>query len=160
MKTKFLFPHACKKFGWIIFIVGIVLFFLGEYIFKTDSPNFLDATVLAFITDGKNSSLAFFQIVKSNLLNEIQYSFIIIGGILVAFSKERKEDEFIMQTRLDSLLWSLFINYAIILFCVLFIYGAVFIIVVLISTFSILFVFIARFHYVLYKNKRISHGEE
>ena len=41
---------------------------------------------------------------------------VLVGLFLIAFSKEKIEDEQIVQFRLDSLRWAIYLNYAILLF--------------------------------------------
>ncbi|MBV8389438.1 MAG: hypothetical protein JO080_06540 [Mucilaginibacter sp.] len=43
------------------------------------------------------------------------------GLFLVAFAKEKIEDEQIWQIRLDSLRWAIFVNYLVIIICLVFI---------------------------------------
>jgi len=60
---------------------------------------------------------------KVNLTNTIIGILFILGAVMVAFAKEKHEDEFIAKIRLESFLWATYINYAILLFSFLFFFG-------------------------------------
>jgi fatty acid desaturase len=74
--------------------------------------------------------------------------------VLVGFSKEKEEDEFIRELRLSSLLWAVLISYALLLLAFLTIYGFAFFSVMVYNMFTVLVIFIIRFHYLLYKNAK------
>jgi hypothetical protein len=59
---------------------------------------------------------AFFKFIENSILDEILTIGIIVGGILVGFSKLKEEDEMISKIRYESLVWATYLNYAIILF--------------------------------------------
>jgi len=114
--------------------------------------------MFAIYSDWFLGDKAIFGLVKDNISNEILGILCIIGAILVAFSKEKYEDEFIAKIRMESLVWATYINYAILILCILFFYGFGFMYVMIFNMFTILFLFIVRFYYLLYKsNKSISH---
>jgi len=158
MKTKFLFPNRFKRIGWIILIPSTILGILFLY-FDYYELKFLDLKVFAIYSSGDffgGSTIMGF--VKNNFTDEILGILFLIGAMFVGFSKEKQEDEFIVKTRLESLVWATYINYAILLFCFLFFYGTSFLNVMILNMFSILIFFIIRFHYILYKtNKTLSH---
>ena len=79
---------------------------------------------------------------------------------MVAFSKEKHEDEFVAKTRLESLVWAIYVNYAILTLCFLFFFNMEFLLVMIFNMFTVLIFFIIRFYYVLYKsNKSLSYEE-
>lgn len=158
MKTKFLFPNRFKRIGWMLLVPTTILGIL--VIFNDFELKFLDLNVFAIYSGGGffSGSPDIMEIFKDNLTNEISGILFIIGAIFVAFSKEKHEDEFIGKTRLESLVWATYINYAILIFCFLFIYGEGFLKVMILNMFSILIFFIIRFNYILYKtSKSLSH---
>jgi hypothetical protein len=97
---------------------------------------------------------------KNNIFNELTLILIIIGGLLVAFSKTKQEDEYISKIRMESLIWATYVNYGVLLFTVLFIYGMPFFNVMIYNMFTVLIFFILRFHFMLYKSKRQLRYEE
>jgi len=95
MKTRFLFPYWCRYLGYAG-IVGHVPVTLFWKVMDMDGP-------------GNPHS--------GDLFNHHHVMFIFttllmtVGLFLVAFSKEKIEDEQISQLRLDSLQWAVYFNY-------------------------------------------------
>lgn len=151
MKSNYLLPYRFKTIGWFIFIIGIVLGFISFFIVK--EPAFLDCKVFALSELEFLGKQKFFEFVENNIFDEIISVFIIVGAIFVAFSKEKQEDEYISKIRLESLLWATYINYFILLFTIVFLYGGTFFWVMIFNMFTILFVFLIRFKWALWKFK-------
>jgi uncharacterized membrane protein len=80
--------------------------------------------------------------------------------MFIGFSKLKSEDEFTIKLRLEALLWAVYINFAIFLLSVIFIYGMVFIQIPLFSSLAFLVLFIVRFNYVLYQSKKLGSYEK
>lgn len=156
MKPKLLFPNQFKRIGWFILVPSTILGILN--LFFDFELEFLDAKVFyiyseSFLNPG--NTLGFDS---NNITNEIVGILFIIGSIFVAFSRESHEDEFIAKTRLESLVWATYANYAILIFCFLFFYDFGFFYVMIFNMFTILIFFIIRFYYILYKtNKSLSY---
>ena len=81
-------------------------------------------------------------------------------AMFVGFSKEKREDEFIAKLRLSSLLWAVWVNYVLLLFAFLFVYGTSFLTVMIYNMFTVLIIFIVRFNYILYKNAKSVSDEK
>ena len=159
MNTTILFPHWFKKMGWYILVPSMVLGICNMLdLLKFD---FLDqATTFAIYSDEIVGPKSTFQWIKNNLTDEILTVLNIIGAIFVAFSKEKQEDEFMVKLRFEALVWSVYINYAVLVFFVIFFYGISFWYVMIFNLFAILFLFIFRFNYLLLKSKKsLSHEE-
>jgi hypothetical protein len=156
MKTKLLFPNRFKRIGWILLVPSTILGIL--IIFFDFSFEFLDLNVFAIFSDSFFGPDTIFGFEKNNITDEITGILFIIGAIFVAFSRERNEDEFIAKTRLESLVWATYINYAILIFCFIFFYSTGFFLVMIINMFTILIFFIFRFYLILYiTNKSLGH---
>lgn len=157
MKTKILFPNHFKRIGWIILIPSAILGVLS--VFDVIKFGFLsNVKMFAIYSDDFPGSSIIFGFVKNNISDEILGIMCIVGAILVAFSKEKHEDEFIAKIRMESLVWAIYINYAILILCMLFFYSIGFLYVMIFNMFTILIFFIIRFYYQLYKsNKSMSH---
>ena len=129
---------------------------VGLYmIFSSFEPAFLDMKVPAFFVD----NLMFdenhlFDFIEDNLLNEILGALMIISSLLVAFSKEADEDEFIANIRLESLVWATYVNYGVLLIALFLIYGYSFFLLMIFNMFTILLFFILRFNWILWKTKK------
>ena len=101
-----------------------------------------------------------FAMAENNVLNEIIGVILIISGLMVAFSKEKQEDEFISKLRLESLVWATYVNYAVLLVSMLFVFGISFLWVMIFNMFTILLFFIVRFNWQLRKLNKIVENEE
>src|ERR1700749_487378 len=104
MKTRFLFPHKWMIRGLIIFIIGVIAHFINQS--STDPVGTFHKLYPSFI--GIDTQL---------LASDFEYLSLVIGLLLVAFSKEKIEDEQIWQLRADSLQWAIYVNYGIFIIC-------------------------------------------
>jgi hypothetical protein len=126
----------------------------GWFIINFDiEPEFLDFEVPALFVDEIFGEKFMFGLTQNNILNEIIGVALIICFLMVAFSKERQEDELIEKIRLDSLVWATYANYAVLLFSMLFVYGISFFWVMICNMFTILLFFIIRFNWQVRKLK-------
>ena len=158
MKLNYLFPNKYKKIGWLILIpsaiIGLITLILDF------EPNYLNFNVPALFIDEFFSDMHFIGIINNNVLNEILGVLIIFSSLLVAFSKEKSEDEYISKIRLESLVWAVYLNYAILLITFLFIFDLSFLWVMILNMFTILLFFIIRFNRQISKLKKSAHYEE
>ncbi|MBC5993422.1 hypothetical protein H8S84_11295 [Pontibacter sp. SD6] len=113
-----------------------------------------NATVFAIYDGGLFEANKVMALVENNVFDELVGIAAIVGGLLAAFSKEKDEDEYIAQIRLESLLWATYINYGFLLFSILFIYGSGFYQIMIFNMFTLLFIFLIRFNFILYKSAR------
>lgn len=158
MSNNLLLPNKYKLFGWCLLIpatiVGVILTFTGFEAFP------IKGTVFAIFNDeifGKSQFMAF---IETNVTNTVTGILFIIGAMLVSFSKEKMEDEFISKLRLSSLLWAVWVNYFLLLLSFVFVYGGAFLNVMVYNMFTILIIFIIRFNYILYKNSKTMSDEK
>lgn len=158
MKTNFLIPHRYKKLGWFILIPSTIIGLLVTiYDFE---PEILNLKVPALFIDefmGEKKNIGF---TENNWMNEIMGILIIISSMMVAFSKETIEDEFISKIRLESLAWSVYFNQAVLLISILFIYDLAFFWVMIFNMFALLWFFIIRFTYLKNKLQILPENEE
>jgi hypothetical protein len=152
MKTRFLLPNRCKLIGWILLIPSAVLGYF--VIFSEFELKFLEMKVFTIYSSGPApwdpGGKPGFE--SHNLTATIAGILFLTGALMVAFAREKNEDEFISRKRLESLLWAAIINYTILMFCFLFFYGFGFMYVMIFNMFTILILFIIRFNYVLYRS--------
>lgn len=157
MKSTLLLPNKFKKLGWLILLPSTVF---GLFISITDYElSWLNAKVFAFLNSDLGS-FQYFKVVDNNITNELVAIMFLIGGLLVTFSKEKNEDEYISNLRLNSLLWSVLVNYGLLLFAFAFMFGFSFLHVMLYNMFTTLIIFIIRFNYILFKNSKFSSSEK
>ena len=98
---------------------------------------------------------AYFSIIKTNVENELASVLFLISAMLVAFSKAKNEDEFIIKIRLESLVWATFFHFRILLIEMLFVFNLEFFTFMVFNMFTLLIIFIVRFNIALYKSKTI-----
>ena len=155
MTTSYLLPYGYKKFGWILFICGLLF---GGYLWFNDyESEILTTKVFSIFHEAIfDSNDGFFKVIENSIADEIAALAIIIGGLLIGFSKERIEDEFIYKLRKDSLAWSIIFNYSLLLFTIVFIYDLSFFHVLVFNMFTPLIFFICRFNFL----KRKYHGSD
>jgi len=102
MKPQFLFPTWCRWLGLALFLVHLpVILIFKSYDLHSD-PN--DAGMFSV----------------SHVFFVVTIVLMVSGLFLIAFSRERIEDEQIYQLRLSSLRWAIFANYAILIVCLVF----------------------------------------
>lgn len=157
MKSRLLFPHKYKLLGWFLLTGGLalgVILLFNEY----EYPKW-EIDVFPLLGEKDIFSLSPLKWGKNNVSDEIASILLIIGGILVSFSKTRDEDEYISKIRMESLIWATYVNYIILIFAVLFVFDYTFFNVMIWNMFTVLLFFMIRFHYVLYKSKKIIEDE-
>ena len=156
MHTRLLFPHPYQALGWVLFAAGVVL---GVLSFHFDfEPQWLSARLPALLRRILLGSAD--EPGQHNFLHELSGLLSIVGALLAACSRERDEDEFIRQLRLESLLWALYVNYALLALALVLTYGALFFDLMVYSMFTPLVLFLLRFHYVLYRSSRAARYAE
>ena len=159
MKTRFLFSHKYKKIGWFLFIPSILLILILSFLNIT-IDDYLQSSVFAIYGDDFMEKPAFFKVIQNGILDELLTIFTLVGGILVGFSKTKDEDEMISKIRYESLVWATYLNYSLIIFFTIFIYGISYFNVLIHNLFTLLLFFIIRFHYMINKlNKSLKDDE-
>jgi hypothetical protein len=148
MRHRLLLPNRFKLIGLLGFIpflaLGIaVRFFDFGFSFLTRKD------VWRLVTENGSSNISDFQ----NYSDELALSGIIISLLLIAFSREKQEDEFISQLRLESLQWAVLINYLLLLAATWIVYQFAYLDVMMYNMLTVLLLFILRFHILLWKNK-------
>ena len=142
MRSKLLLPHRFKWIGLFVFIPFLVLGLLNRYKdFKIEALTF-------YYEDG-----SIFTPVQ-NLTDELALTGSIISLLMVAFAREKQEDEFINHTRLESWQWAVLINFVMLIIATWVFYDEAYIDVMMYNLLTPLIFFIIRFNWVLSKNKR------
>lgn len=157
MKTKYLLSNKCKPLGWILLSVGFVL---GSYILLDGELNWTMKVFPLIGGDGIFMSTPSLQWSENAIEDELAMVLVIMGGLIVAFSKLKDEDEFILKIRLESLVWATWVNYIILFFTVLFVFEMPFFTVMIVNMFTVLIFFILKFHYEVFKSKKSVANEE
>jgi hypothetical protein len=145
-----LLPHKLKIIGWFLFlpslITGIVLI-IGDFESPIDSKiNFF--AICYNETFGKTK---YFGITRIDLIPNLTAVLFLLGGLMIIFSKEKIEDEYIYTIRLNALQWAVFTNYLCLLLAVIFVYGTPFFNIMVYNMFTVILIYIPRFYYLLWK---------
>ncbi len=155
MKTRFLLPNRYKKIGWILLIPASLF---GVFVVLTDfEPDWLRLPVFTFFSEGtpfSGQGTTSFSTIKNNVANEIAGILFLISAMMVAFSKAKDEDEFIVRIRLESLVWATYVHFALLLIGMLFLYDFEFFHFMIYNMFTLLILFIAKFNIALHKSKK------
>lgn len=153
MKPSYLFPHRFTILGWLLAIPAGTLGLL--MLFDVLNGDFLGrAQVFAIYAQRFLSDDVYFGFVSTDLADELISLLLTIGLLLIAFSAERYEDEFIRHLRLESLVWATKVNYLILIFFILFFYEGGFFFGLVFNMFTLLILFILKFRISLYLLRR------
>ncbi|MEI6901143.1 MAG: hypothetical protein WCL00_14800 [Bacteroidota bacterium] len=163
METKFLLPTKFKAIGWFLFGISILLYLWVNLI--GDIPFLANARIICvYYSDAPLFKAAgaskFFQFHQTDITPDIIGILLIIGCLFVAFSRLKVEDEFIMKIRLESLVWATLVNFILLIIAIIAIWGADFFVIMEYNRVTILILFVVRFHYVLYKSRKMEGNEK
>ena len=150
MKTTYLLANKYKRLGWVLLCLGLIG---GIYMYVTDfdSMETFKIKVFTIYNEPFLGKSGFFKIIENGVFDEICAILIIIGGLLVGFSKEKQEDEYIYKLRKDSLVWALILHYIILLIAIILVYDMSFFHVLIFNMFTPLLFFVIRFNFLKYK---------
>jgi FlaA1/EpsC-like NDP-sugar epimerase len=158
MKPQLLLPNRYKTIGWFILVPAALA---GLYLIVTSfEPSFIRGKTFAFLSEGIFSDKKVFSIIETDLTTTLVGTVFLVGALLVAFSREKLEDEYVSRLRATSLLWAVLVNYVLLLLAFLFVYGVPFMSVMVYNMFTVLLIFIARFHFILYQNSKTETDEK
>jgi hypothetical protein len=137
MKPHFLFPHWCRYLGWGLVIAHVPMSIIGR---ANGMINPLDNPPTQSLFTGEHLFFICTSLVMA------------LGLFIVAFSREKIEDEQIWHIRLDSLRWAIYINYLVLIASLIFIYDTAHILEL--NLWVPLIFFIIRFRWVIYRLNR------
>lgn len=150
MKNSLLIPNKYKVIGWGVFLAFLIAAIItSKYNYKI--PGFQ-------LYYPKDEGIGFGT--DFNLTDEVAYVGIFIGLLMVCFSKEKIEDEYINHLRLKAWQWSVLINYIILIGIIFSFYGLSFVFYMTFNSVTMFLVFIVKFNWSLYKLRREGLGDE
>ena len=152
MKNSYLFPAYFKKIGWCMF--PFMLAFSIYVLYIKNGLNW-DVSIWTFVSDSK-----WFGTSVQDISDEIAFTGMTVSLLFIAFAKRKDEDEYISRIRLESLVWAVIANYAILTAATWLVYGFPYFNVLLYNMFTILILFIVKFQLALYKLKKSMRNEE
>ncbi|NLR89652.1 hypothetical protein [Flammeovirga agarivorans] len=156
MKSSYL-SNKFKTPGWILLIMGSffgILYLFFDYTFGVFDVEKYFALVNVPFINGENGRLFVLVNEHQNLQDEFAAFIIIIGGLFLLLSREKDEDEFILQLKSDALTFSILVNYIILIPCIFLFYDFAFLNVLILNMFTSLFIYIIKFHWSLYRAKK------
>jgi hypothetical protein len=149
MKNTLLMPARFRKIGWFIFAIATIAFFgMMKYEWR---PSILDYTYTD--SDGRGST-------GTNLLKEIILTFWMVGLIMIAFSRQKQEDEYLNYIRLLSWQYSVFASMVISIIGTWFIYGANYLMFSALNMLTAPVAFIVIFNVMIYRTFERSSDHE
>jgi len=149
MESKLLLPNRYKRIGLILLIPSLALGILVR--FFDFQFAFLSLRIGKSVINEKNIHLED----TINLTDELALTGIIVALLFIAFAREKTEDEYIAQTRLESLKWAVLINYILLLVATWLVHGLAYIDVMMYNMLTVLIIFITRFNYALNNSKKL-----
>jgi hypothetical protein len=159
MLKQILLPNQFKLLGWILLVPSAIF---GFFLMLSDLESTLkiNSKVFALYNDEIIGSQRHTGIISTDITNTLVGVFFILGAMMVGFSKEKKEDEYVANLRLSSLMWAVWVNYVLLLLSFIFIYGMGFFHVMIYNMFTVLIIFIGRFNIKLFINRMIPADEK
>jgi hypothetical protein len=142
MKNTLLLPRSFRPAGLVLLVPSIALliaYFHYDFLFSfldTNWQNNLTGKLADNFTGGNN-----------NLTDEIAIGATIISLFMIAFSRQKHEDEYVSYIRLRSLQIGVYTSYASFLLLTFTVYGGNYIAVVFYNIFVSLILFIVVFYY-------------
>lgn len=130
MKSRFLFPYSFKFIGIVLFLVHVPVMLLWHVDYSQPDSSLFSPRHLFFIAT---------------------FLLMIVGLLMIAFSREKIEDEQISQLRLDSLQWAIYLNYFLLIVSLVFTTGWDIKDIMQINLWVPLVFFIIRFRWMLYR---------
>ena len=137
MNPHFLFPYWYRYLGWGLVIAHVPMSIIGR---AHGMINPLDNPPSQSLFTGEHLFFICTSLVMA------------LGLFLVAFAREKMEDEQIWQIRLDSLRWAIYINYLVLIASLIFIYDTAHILEL--NLWIPLVFFINRFRWVIFRLNR------
>lgn len=129
MHQPLLLPHRFKAIGLIILIPSSIYWLIW--------------TIETYDLDVLSSNR------YNSYVEELLFTGLALGLLMIAFAREKAEDEYIMTLRLQSLQWAVLANATLLLLANWIFYGDHFLSVMIYNMLTVLIIFVIRFHYVL-----------
>ncbi len=145
-----LIPYMFKIIGWCMFVPSLIsgiILIIGDF----ESPIDYKINFFAICYNETFGKTKYFGITRIDLISNLTAVLFLLGGLMIIFSKEKIEDEFINSIRLNALQWAVFTNYLCLLLAVVFVYGIPFLNIMVYNMFTVILIYIPRFYYLLWK---------
>src|SRR5690606_12681358 len=159
MKRIYLFPNKLKIPALVVFVISLILVILlhFEIVYELQAPVF--AVASDHFLSSENSFYLSFG--KEDIYNELVECSFFISGLILAFSKEKTEDEMIGLIRYQSLTYATYFTFGMLIICEFLVYGMPFVYVIMFFYYAFI-LFLNIFYYTklfIYK-KQFSYENE
>lgn len=154
MKHNYLFPHSYKKWGWILAVPTLTVLGIWFTLWLiNDTISTLDG-----LADSLLNLLDKF--INNGYTLEVMMTLAYAGLMMISFSKTKVEDEYVQIIRLNSLVWAMIINYALVIVATWITYDLTYLYILFASLFSLPILFVAKFSWELHKLHKTDNDEE
>ena len=144
MRPSYFLPYTAKWIGLFLILLHVPVRAVWEYYNPGGEHEY----------PGPDAS----QLFDKPHLFFIASTLLVLSGLfLIAFSKEKIEDEQISQLRLVSLRWSIYLNYALLILSLIFTNGINFVDILRLNLWLPLVFFILRFRWVIFRQSKMSN---
>jgi hypothetical protein len=155
---QFNIPHRYKPLGWFIF--GISTFLGILYLINTDLLPRWEVNFPAVLSNEFFGNTTFFTLAVTDLTTLLTAIGIIIGGIMVGFSQEKVDDEYLNQIRLKGLQYAFLTHCILLIFSLLFVREMALLMVMMLNIFVMVILFVIITQVLLYRiQKSMGHVE-
>ena len=146
MRTNYLFSYKSRFIGLGLILLHIPIRLFWEMAYPGLGSHHMEADSTLFT--------------NQHLFNIVSTILVLTGLFLIAFSKEKIEDEQISQLRLDSLRWAIYLIYLILLCSLIFTTGIDLFDILRLNIWVPLVFFIVRFRWVIFRLNRSSKADK
>jgi len=151
----FILPRSFRFVGILFFILGLILGVARfNYGFK---PDLLDMKIFAFYSSYIETK--YMEIIRNNMCEEFTGFFLIAGLFLIAFSREKDENEQKNKLRLKAFYIAAYVNFLFLLVSLFFTYGFAFVYMLMANMGISLFAYILAFRTLLWLNRSLSSDQ-
>lgn len=143
---SYLLPYKFKRIGMWMFIPFCVIclwvLLSGELEFEYLKWPCISLCFMNIFDD----KCQWLSIQYTDPTNEIGMLGLLVSMCFIALSKEKDEDEMTGQIRMQSFVWSFWVSAAILAFCILFVYGILFVEFTFAAIFLVFLIYILKFN--------------
>jgi hypothetical protein len=147
---QLLLPFNFKRAGYLLAILGLlssyVRFGLGI------KPDFLEIKIFAIYSSIFKS--VWLSIVNNNISEEICALLFLSGLLMIAFSREKNEQDGYDAIRTRSIFLSVYLSYLLLFLSIIFVYGIGFLTILSINMFSLLAIYILISRYYIFRHAK------
>lgn len=149
-KNRFLLPGRSRLLGILFSLSGVVL---GIVRFRYGiKPESLNLKFFAFYSSYLEDK--YMQIIRNNMCEEVVTFLLVAGLFLVAFSREKEENERTQAIRLKAFFLTAYLNALFLIVAIFFTYGFAFVYALMANMGFGLLAYIVSFRVMLFREKR------